>query len=314
MLKIAPVLTFADTVLWNWDPIADGGLVTMENVRYSQTFSKTEDEGNFYVYSARAELRGVELLQLFTEYHSIPDHSNPHAITRIARILHRMAAIVNEITEIMRSVRNEVDPHVFYGQIRPWFEGSRAGGPSDPVWVYDGVPNSDQLDLSGPSAGQSSVMHALDIFLDVDHKLQQSRSPAPSSQNKKSDLGFMERMRRYMPGRHRDYLNALGSTPRPLRELARRTPALREPYDSVISALKHLRDMHMRIAVIYVVSMSLSQPLDIPQCPVAAAMLKKQREQNATAGPVRGTGGNALSILLKAGRDATNRAALKGNI
>jgi len=62
------------------------------------------------------------------------------------------------------------------------------------------VGDSDTLDLSGPSAGQSSVMHALDIFLDIDHKLKDRRSPAPSANNKKADLGFMERMRLYMPG------------------------------------------------------------------------------------------------------------------
>jgi len=52
-------------------------------------------------------------------------------------------------------------------------------------------------------------MHALDIFLDIDHKLKDRRSPAPSANNKKADLGFMERMRLYMPGKHRDYLEHL---------------------------------------------------------------------------------------------------------
>ena len=40
----------------------------------------------------------------------------------------------------------------------------------------------------------------------------------------------MERMQLYMPGKHRDYLNYLASTSRPIRQLAKETRELREPY------------------------------------------------------------------------------------
>ena len=57
--------------------------------------------------------------------------------------------------------------------MRPWLDGNKAKGPDDPEWIYEGVdPSAPELRyLSGPSGGQSTVMHALDAFLDVSSSL-----------------------------------------------------------------------------------------------------------------------------------------------
>ncbi|KAJ7940212.1 Indoleamine 2,3-dioxygenase [Mycena leptocephala] len=312
-LGIAPVLTFADTVLWNWELVDASLPVSIDNMRFVNLFSGTEDERNFYTTSARAEFRGIEMLRIIDEYNNLPNLSDLTSISKVARDLGRLTGIINDISDIIQGVRAVVDPHVFYWDLRPWFEGSDAKGPGAPGWIYEGVPNSDKLDLSGPSAGQSSVMHALDIFLDVDHKLRQRRYPAPSDGNKRADHGFMDRMRRYMPGKHREYLASLAATPRSIRDLAQRTPALREPYDGAVMALKKLRDLHMRIACLYVVTMSRTMPDARAGCPVASMMDRLQTSRAAGNGPTRGTGGNELALLLKAGRDATRRTLLKDN-
>ncbi|CAK5277278.1 unnamed protein product [Mycena citricolor] len=302
-LGIAPVLTFADTVLWNYELIDAAKPLSAINIQYTNVFSRTEDESHFYLTSALVELRGIELLKIIDDYHSLPDLEDLAAISKLSRDLTRLVGIVADISDIIQSVRDTVDPHVFYHAIRPWFSGSDAKGPSSPGWIYEGVPNSEQLDLSGPSGGQSSVMHALDLFFDVDHKLKSRRFPVPSAENHRTDTGFMERMRRYMPGKHRDYLHSLANSPLSIRELAERTPALREPYDNAVMALKKLRDLHMRIACLYIVTMSRSSPHPSAACPVAAMMDRVQKS--------RGTGGNELALLLKASRDATRRTLLR---
>ncbi|KAH9483962.1 Indoleamine 2,3-dioxygenase 1 [Psilocybe cubensis] len=312
-LAMAPVLTFADTVLWNWELVNPAEPLSMDNIRFVNLFSGTDDERNFYQSSARAELRGVEILRIIDDYTSHPNIRDLTAISKVARDLTRLSGIVDSISEIIQSVRPNCDPHVFYWDIRPWFEGSDAKGPTEPGWIYEGVDVSEPLDLSGPSAGQSSVMHALDIFLDIDHKLGQRRYPAPSSENKRADLGFMERMRRYMPGKHQDYLRQLSSISLTVREVARSTPALRDPYDNAVTALKRLRDQHIRIACLYIVTMSRSTPGSRAGCPASAMIERLQAARASGKGPVRGTGGNELSVLLKAGRDATRRAILKSN-
>ncbi|KAF9469220.1 Indoleamine 2,3-dioxygenase [Collybia nuda] len=279
-------------------------------MKFVNLFSGTEDERSFYVASARAELRGVEMLRIIDDYINLPNYTDLTSISKVSRDLSRLSGIIDDISEIFQTIRPTCDPHVFYWDVRPWFEGSDAKGPNGPGWIYEGVENSGELDLSGPSAGQSSVMHALDIFLDIDHTLRQRRYPAPTESNKRADHGFMARMRRYMPGRHREYLAYLAANPKPVRDLAQRIPTLREPYNTAVLALKRLRDQHMKIACLYVVTMSRSTPTR-GGCPVSAMMERLETARASGKGPVRGTGGNELSLLLKAGRDATRRAVLK---
>jgi len=308
VLRMAPILTFADTVLWNWEIIDPRLPVTIENMRFGQElFSGTEDERNFYFGSARVEMIGVQMLHIFNDYHSLPNVSDLTSISTINKLLSRLTTIIQEIDVNVQSMRQIVDPHVFYWEVRPWWNGS-ASSPSAAAWIYEGVDDMSNLDLDGPSAGQSSVMHAADLFLDIDHKLRQRRYPAPSDANKKADHGFMERMRRYMPGKHRDYLEYVAEY-RPVREVAQSIPAVREAYNGAVVALRKLRDAHMRIACLYIVTMSRCTKPPVG-CPMFAMAQRIEREA-ARSGPATGTGGTELSLLLKAGRDATARAILK---
>ncbi|TFK76352.1 Indoleamine 2,3-dioxygenase [Pluteus cervinus] len=299
-LRIAPVLTFADTVLWNWEFVDATKPLSETNMKF-RTFSGTRDEEQFYLASATAELHGIEMLRIIDDYHNLPNVTDLTTISKVARDLGRLKGVIEDISAIIQSVRAKCEPHVFYWQVRPWFEGHNPSGAS---WVYEGVPDSHKLDLNGPSAGQSTVMHAVDLFLDIDHKLRQRRRyPAPSSENRRAEKGFMERMRRYMPGKHRDYLLALSNTPHPVRDLAAQIPTLRDPYDGAVDALKNLRSAHIRIACLYVVSMTNSTSF-WSRCPIAGQVKKEITH-------ARGTGGNEVTVLLKAGRDATYRAMFK---
>lgn len=299
-LGIAPVLTFADTVLWNAIP-ADSQLpMSAGNIKFVRDFSSTSTEKNFHIASAKAELWGVAILRIIEDYAQLPDNADVHAVSKTARDLRRLVMVVQDLTDILQNVREAVDPYSFYWEVRPWFRGSGCGAPK---WIYDGIPDSDSLDLAGPSAGQSSVMHAIDVFLDVDHQLHQKRSPAPSEENKRADRGFMERMRRYMPGDHQAFLRDLAALPVPIRTLAKSSPLLRESYDMAVLALKKFRDAHMRVACLYVISMANTTPPGTPE-------EGSERQKSQCQGPRQGTGGSHISSLLKAGRDATDRTLL----
>jgi indoleamine 2,3-dioxygenase len=297
VLGIAPVLTFADTVLWNAKP-ADSQLpMSANNIALAHTLSNTNTERNFHITSAKAELRGVEILRIIEDYAQLPDYADIHAVSRTAKDLRRLATVVQDLTDILQNMKDTVDPHCFYWQVRGWFRGSDCGTSK---WIYDGVPESDTLDLAGPSAGQSTVMHAIDVFLGVDHQLHEKRSPAPSEENKKADRGFMERMRRYMPGQHHAYLKDLAALPVPVRSLAKTSPLLRESYDLAVLALKKFRDAHMRIVCLYIINMAGTTPPGTPE-----EALERQGMQSQ--GRAKGTGGSHVASLLKAGRDATDR-------
>ncbi|KAF8651487.1 hypothetical protein AX16_004785 [Volvariella volvacea WC 439] len=286
-LGMAPVLTFADTVLWNWQIVNPRNPLTIDNMEFVNTFSGTADERNFFAASAKAELYGVRILQIVDSYYAHQNIQERTVINKLARDLHRLTAVIKEITEAIRSIPKDCKPKVFYDQIRPWFVGSN---PKGVRWVYEGVGNSDALDLDGPSGGQSSIMHVVDTFFDIDHLGAKRRVPSPSSDN-----GFMQRMRRYMPGKHRDYLNYLSSMNRPIRDVAAQSPALKEAFDDAVNAMRNFRRQHLAIAHTYIVSQT-------HQCPVLA---DRRRET-----PELGTGGTQLRELLKNGLQATTLSML----
>jgi indoleamine 2,3-dioxygenase len=301
---MAPVLTFADTVLWNYELVNPEEPLSMTNIRFRHLFSGTEDETNFYLASARAELIGVEMLRVFDEYNRLsPGAGDYAAVGKVSRDLIRLSGIINDINEVIQSVRPTCDPHVFYWQIRPWYSGSGSDGP---CWKYEGVPNDAELLRSGPSAGQSSVMHALDIFLGVDHKTFHNKGTVDT---KDRHAQFMEKMRLYMPKKHREYLASLASSSQSIRDLAKEESILRDPFNSAVAALQKLRTGHIKIACRYVVTMAHVQS-DIG-CPIAS-MWSRLQNNNGETGNTLGTGGNTVASLLKHGRDATKRTALPG--
>jgi len=308
-LETAPVLTYADTVLWNWEFINPEGPMTMDNIRVENTFSGTDDERSFYLVSLEVELRAVEALDIINQFEMLSRSGAESA--EIARCLERLRCVIDDVTTIVSSVRALCNPHVFYWQVRSWFEGVDAHpGPDDKDWVYEGVPKMKLLDFrNGPSGGQSSAMHALDVFLNIDHALREKRFPEPSAQNKRSDAGFMARMRQYMPGLHRQYLENLERLVPSARHFALSNEVVREQYNETVMAFKKMRDVHMRVASSYIIKISRGIPAIPSICP-ASAMLNAMASgaKPPGVGPARGTGGNEVVTLLKAGVDATRRA------
>ncbi|KAI0362451.1 Indoleamine 2,3-dioxygenase [Trametes cingulata] len=297
-IDMPPILTFADIVLWNWEFIDAEQPLSLSNMRFLTLFSGTEAEKNFYALSVAAELRGAEMLQIFERFMNLPCPAERSAVAGVARDLERLVTVINELSDILQGARQTIDPHTFYWTVRPWWNGSDPAAP----WVFEGAPPNASFDLGGASAGQSSVMHALDIFLDVDHALKETRQPPPSAENRRADTTFMEKMRRYMPAEHRAYLAQLAK--RSVRDAVLRTPCLRGPYNAAVEALKRFRDGHIRIGTLYIISQARSTP---------PASMGGPEAFQGDGDRSKGTGGNPVSTLLKAGRDATQRTVLRGD-
>lgn len=298
-------MTYADTIIWNLELINPDGPTTPDNLQTETLFSETEDESAFYMSQVNCELRGAELLVCMEElsHLTLAEAKDPENVARVAGMLARLKFTIEELDRLIKSVRPLCEPHLFYWKIRPWFVGST----DDHPWVFDGEDAG--TDLLGPSGGQSTLMHSIDAWLDVDHMLRYKRMPAPTETNKRADVGFMQRMWRYMPGPHRDFLHYVNATPVRLRNLAQEVPALRDPYDAAVMAMKRLRDAHIGIAVLYVVSAAKALP---PGCPLSM-MVKAMEAKGPEGAHSTGTGGSEVSTLLKAGRDATRRTMLKDN-
>lgn len=314
-LGLPPVLTYATTVLWNWtlkDPSA--GLVA-SNMRIKETFTNTQSEAHFYLISLLIELQGVEALTLMRISLNEAFAVDELAEKRIACYLEELTQIIYKLKDLVRNMRDGCDPSEFYWKIRPWFRAGDAmftnqGSRRVPGWILEGT-GAERSVWTGPSAGQSSLIHALDLFLDVDHA--RVKRPRDSSEIEAStDVTFMERMQMYMPLYHRAFLqhlqNGIASdsvtapngnstnaekSNHPIRSLVLRCSwagvdhPLVLAYNDALRALRSLRDEHMRIAMEYIVKPARARP-------------PTELNQTTAEKPLyRGTGGTELVGFLR---------------
>ena len=342
-LQLPPVLTYSDDVLYNWafkSPPASSLLfqpkAELHNLRCLTLFTGLRDEEEFYLSSARIEFRGVEALSVMRAIMDEAFVGDEIAHRRITDYLRMLAEVINDMTQLLASVRDGCDPTIFYNEIRPWFKGADSDT-TGRKWVFDGIELDPTLqeptELSGPSAGQSSLIHALDIFLGVDRyshsnfhshgsgasssaRTSANGAPAVSSSSAsvppatstlssappKPQVPFLTRMQSYMPRHHRAFLRHLQANPRPLRRLVEQQEdnvELREAYDVAVTALKEFRDEHVRIVALYIV---------IP------ARRVQQQQQSASEkdgkGVPLGTGGTDAFQFVKGVRDQTAGALL----
>ncbi|KAJ7592625.1 Indoleamine 2,3-dioxygenase [Mycena floridula] len=296
-LQLPPVLTYSDDVLYNWSLKTASSAPTpaLDNLQCNTLFTSTNDEQEFYLTSARMELRGVEGLELMRATMDELFIGDDLAMRRVTDFLISLANVIKDLQSLLLSVREGCDPHVFYNEIRPWFRGMDSAGRP---WVFEGLELDPTLtepqELSGTSAGQSSLIHAIDAFLGVDRYSHSSLiTGTEAAANKQA---FLHRMQLYMPRHHRNFLRHLAANPRPLRDIvmasAEEHPKLLEAYNAAVRSLKELRDAHLIIVTTYIV-----QPA-------------RREAKVDTESTLVGTGGTQLMKFLKDVRNGTNGAML----
>ncbi|GJN87994.1 hypothetical protein Rhopal_000949-T1 [Rhodotorula paludigena] len=278
-LGLPPILTYADTVLWVWKLTNPSLGLRADNVEITTTFTSTASERAFFLLSLFCELHGPSILRLMSATLDEAFFSDATALSRIASYLGSISLLINELTDLMSGAtkgafgpagRERIVPEAFFWEIRPWFNGGR--------WTYEGVGPAGEdkvMEWGGPSAGQSSLVHALDLFLGVDHMPRPARPAhgAASESGEKqpamndgpafpdtfrdrndaaaaaaaptvekaalhkapSDATFMARMSHYMPGHHRAFLQHLESL---------HSPSPAAPTAPVLPSLRKLAQRH----------------------------------------------------------------------
>ena len=274
-LQLPPVITYSDDVLYNWALKVPSTEPTpaLDNLRCLTLFTGTRDEEEFYLASARIELRGVDALEIMRATMDELFVGDTLAARRVTRYLQSLVRVLDDLARLLLAVRDGCDPDVFYHVVRPWFNGAGSGSKN---WTFEGLDDDAGMglrvpsELSGPSAAQSSLIQALDTFLGVDHtSLNPAHSPVTSPVTPTQDVGapaahvpskapFLTRMRSYMPRHHRNFLRHLGAAPRPLRTAVAwmGDEALTEAYNAAVDALRRFRDAHLRIVALYIIGPS----------------------------------------------------------
>ena len=299
-LDIPPVLTYSDTVLYNWrfktNPELGDVFPKLNNIRSQTTFTGLVDEEEFYLCSARIELRAVEILEMMRMTMDETFIGDAIAVRRVTEHLNVIADEIYTLKSLLLAVQNLCDPDVYYNEARPWFRGQDSFD-NQRKWVFEGVDEDPDLhsptEVSGPSAGQSSIIHAFDVFLGVDH---QATSPGQPS--------FMSRMQSYMPKKHRLFLDHIRANPRPLRAFVRdmNDEALLIAFNRAVLALKEFRDAHMIIAALYILGPARRAAKKRLEVEAGVSSLPRQ--------PMKGTGGTNLVKFLKDTRNRTEETII----
>ncbi|KAF9484863.1 tryptophan 2,3-dioxygenase [Pholiota conissans] len=317
-LQLPPMLTYSDDVLYNWNlgETDEDALPTESNIRCQTTFTSTNDEAEFYLTSARMELAGVDALDLMRATMDEAFVGDDIAIRRITEYLHQLEVVIRRLRVLLLDVKNGCRPDVFYNDIRPWFRGEDSQ--SGRKWVFEGIEQDPILvpptELSGPSAGQSALIHAIDIFLGVAQfshgKEITGHATLEDSALQTPKAAFLKRMQSYMPRHHRGFLNHLSNNPRPLRDFVFSTStsesdkengvALLEAYNAAVIALKEFRDAHMIIVALYIIG------------PARHSRQPASTDQSVGTNklPLKGTGGTDLIQFLKSVREQTKGALM----
>lgn len=229
-----PIVHHASMCLWNWRRIDPTEPVSADNSELLQTVMGGTDETWFFTATLGVELAGAPVLAAL---HDAANASANDDLDALDRHLTDVADTMPSLTAALARMREWCDPHIFYHRLRPFL----AGWP-DPGVVYEGV-SPDPVMLAGGSAGQSSLVQALDAGLGIVH------GPTAGP--------FLDHMRDYMPPAHRGYLADLAATSR-IRHVADTAglTGLTEAYNAAVGELELFRRRHMALAMEYVVAPS----------------------------------------------------------
>ncbi len=234
-----PIVHYAGMQLYNWRRIDKSRPLSADNSELLVQFLGGVDETWFYVANFDLELLAAPLLVAAHGALAAAARADTDDLTgRLATIAQGMPAIHAALDR----QREWTDPHVFFHRVRPFVQGWPAPGV-----VYEGVSDQPRT-LIGGSAGQSSVIQALDAVLGIEHARPQTGT-------------YLRLLRGYMPPAHRRFVDDCERLS-VLRSLVAQAgdAALREVYNAAVEGVTRFRTLHVRLAHDYIAKPSGLNP------------------------------------------------------
>ncbi|HEY4261350.1 MAG TPA: hypothetical protein VGM98_14380 [Schlesneria sp.] len=213
-----PALTYASYVLANLQKMPSV-MGPIECIELAGTLSGTRDEEIFIAAHLAVESAGGMVVEAIDQIRvGIETKADAPVITGLKTI----AKVMQFSTSVISSIVDEMDPHVFRTQIRPWLYGFSK-------IVFRGVPGNPSVDYVGETGAQSGVIRAVDAILGIHH----------------SDVTSVA-MKRFLacaPPPHQEYImgvNRLGAA----LKLRAEELAVKVAYQSTIAAVADFRKAH----------------------------------------------------------------------
>lgn len=254
-LQLPMAITHASVDLWNWHLVDEKKGFCLDNIDVNHTMTGVSDEAWFYKIMIAIEGKGGQVLAIISKIiNSV--QNRPYILYNIDEELNELNDVIVDMNKIISRIDEGCDDSFFFNRLRIYLSGSD----------NDNLPDGVTLDLEpirlghktikylGGSATQSTLIQAIDSFLDIEHE----------GHGKE----FLTKMRNYMPVKHVEYLNSLNKTfsltsyieeqnhiLTPIASYACKDyyyNALKENYNNCVMSLAEFRKSHLRIVHKYV--------------------------------------------------------------
>jgi indoleamine 2,3-dioxygenase len=214
LLERPPILSYDGYALYNWRRFDPGRPIALGNIDTLQNFVHLYDEHWFILVHVEIEAIASDILAAIARIDkalkTVPEPDIRGDLWAIADAVGRQVKVLKRIPEKM-------DPKLYYKTFRPYIRFFEHV-------VYEGV-TQDAIDFRGETGAQSSIVPVLIAFLKIPH-----RSSILTE--------HLDDMRRYMPKRHRLYIEQVAALPS-----VRRTE-YREPFNAILDNLIEFRKVH----------------------------------------------------------------------
>ncbi|TPX55431.1 hypothetical protein PhCBS80983_g05331 [Powellomyces hirtus] len=379
-LGLKPVITYAAVELYNYRLIDPDGPFDLSNLAVMHTFTGN-DEAWFYLISIATEAAGAPALAaIVAAMHAVKEENLQvlidnlnivkQAIEEITKVMMRMYER-NDPHIFYHRVRpylagwegsSELPDGLFYEGVAPapstcvTIKSPAEYTPANGIkGVFsrrlqndhdngDGHPlHGTYRKYAGASAGQSSLIHCLDVALGIEHNPHRMARCAAAQQHipidptaktrpvdpKQPPVNHIHEMRKYMPGCHRAFITAIEHAPSirkyinnlnathhdpttptdmdnaPVHDSALADEATRV-FNECVLEMRTFRDRHLQIVATYIV-LQAKKKKEVGHFDRPPASQSVRVRQSLQA---RGTGGTDLIPFLKQSRDETTEALL----
>ena len=260
---------YAANVLYNWYLPDPSQPISADNMPHAMiTYTGTEDESWFYMVALLVELEAVPAIKAMWAGISAMEEDNIEVLIINLAIIE---SSIKAMQHCLSRMSEKCSPQVFYVELRPYFAGTKGLDAFPNGMIYEGI-DSKPRQYYGSSAGQSSAIRAIDLYLGVQHS--------------GTDAQFLNAMLDYMPQKHRQFLQYLSKQPSLQHYvLKRRNTELIKQFNATVEAFVNYRSYHVILVTRYITN-------------------QKEHSVNASLN-TKGTGGTHFMCFLKNVRDNT---------
>jgi indoleamine 2,3-dioxygenase len=214
LLERPPILSYDGYALYNWRRFKPDGPIALGNIDTLQNFVHLYDEHWFILVHVEIEAIASGIMaaiaRIDTALKTVPEADIGADLWKIAEAIGRQVMVLKRIPEKM-------DPKLYYKTFRPYIRFFEHV-------MYEGVTQQ-AIDFRGETGAQSSIVPVLIAFLKIPHQSSILTE-------------HLDDMRRYMPKRHRHYIEQVAAMPS-----IKRTE-YREPFNAMLDNLIEFRKVH----------------------------------------------------------------------